>query len=240
MKLRYLLLLPALSLFALAAPSAHAQDVPFTLQLTDTAGYVAPNALIHFDVHVVNSSGSEQTLYVSRIENQLPAGPWMSQICTENTCYGPEENNPAPIVVAAKQSTFVQLSILAGETPNQTAKVTLRFAAGEFAPVALVQSFTATVSTSSVGSENRPVVRLTPVPNPASSSTLLPAKLSSANGLSVRLYDPLGRMAADLTANAQVNSDGVRISLDGLAVGTYYYQLDASGYRGTGTLVVSR
>jgi hypothetical protein len=240
MKIRFLSLLPALCLLAFAASSASAQEFPFTLDIHDTSGVTGPNDYKDFKIDITNSTGSDQTLHVERLSNNINTqNGWMSTICTEEMCYSPTDNAVRPMTLAPKQKTFIKLSITGGTTPNESGTVILSFSSGPFTP-AVQQQFSLMVATSSVASEIRPAVRISPVPNPASSSTLLPAKLTSTNDLSVRIYDPLGRMAADLSASAQLRDGGVQISVDGLSEGTYFYQLDADGYRGTGTLVVSR
>lgn len=246
MKLRYFSTLTALCLLAFASPSAKAQEGNFTIRFQDTSAVIGVADLYKkFYVYIYNNTASEQQVTISRISNELPNGAWSSNICTDDMCYPADLNEIPPITLAPKgdkqrpDSVKMYLWINAGQTPNEQAKVALQFSMGPFNPV-ITQEFSLMLVTSSVLADNRPAVRVAPVPNPASTSTLLPADIVSTEGMSVRLYDPLGRLAADLTSSARLGNGGVTVSLDALAEGTYFYQLDANGYRGTGTLVVSR
>ena len=242
MKLRYLSALSALVLLAFASSTTNAQELPFTFEFQDTSAVVGlgPVGTVYknFYVYITNNTGSEQELVISRVSNALPSASWSSSICTDNLCYPSDVNEIDPIIFKAKERVRIYLTINGGQTANEQAVVALRFANGPFA--SLTQQFTMTVATSSVIADSRPAVRVAPVPNPASSSTLLPANIVSTEGMSVRIYDPLGRLAADLSSTARLGNGGVLISLETLSEGTYFYQLDANGYRGTGTLVVNR
>ena len=239
MKLRYLSALSAFCLLAFASSTTNAQELPFSLRFEDTTAVVGPAGYKDFKIHIANNTGMEQTLYVERVANGLPNGSWSSNICTADLCYPTDVDQADPIVLAPKQAIDIKLTISGGPTPNESATVELKFSTGLFGP-AVTQQFSMTVATSSVFAESRPAVRVAPVPNPASTSTLLPANIVSTEGMSVRIYDPLGRLAADLSSSARLGNGGVLISLETLAEGTYFYQLDANGYRGTGTLVVNR
>lgn len=86
--------------------SLYAQDISFVPH--DTLVYGAPGSEIIFEIDVTNLTASEQTVFIVRTENIMPAG-WTSSLCFD-LCFSSEVDS------IATTSTYGSTPLAPGET----------------------------------------------------------------------------------------------------------------------------
>lgn len=103
MKLKFLKLTGILIFLSV---SLYAQDISFVPH--DTLVYGAPGSEIIFEIDVTNLTASEQTVFIVRTENIMPAG-WTSSLCFD-LCFSSEVDS------IATTSTYGSTPLAPGET----------------------------------------------------------------------------------------------------------------------------
>lgn len=103
MKLKFLKLT---SILIFLSVSLYAQDISFVPH--DTLVYGAPGSEIIFEIDVTNLTASEQTVFIVRTENIMPAG-WTSSLCFD-LCFSSEVDS------IATTSTYGSTPLAPGET----------------------------------------------------------------------------------------------------------------------------
>ena len=79
------------SILIFLSVSLYAQDISFVPH--DTLVYGAPGSEIVFEIDVTNLTASEQTVFIVRTENIMPAG-WTSSLCFD-LCFSSEVDSIA-------------------------------------------------------------------------------------------------------------------------------------------------
>jgi hypothetical protein len=204
----------------------------FTVLVADTALSDTLGSEVVYNMRVVNVSGSDLTLAMSRTQNDLPQ-EWQSSLCLD-LCYSPFVDS------VATTADFGSAPIRAGDTVDVSVHVfpltnpgtgVVRVVLEDVANPSDKQGFTFTTDAiaTSVETDGRMPQRFAleqNYPNPWNPTTTIRYRVGKTGLVSLKLYDALGREVMTLVNETQPPGQYL-VDLDGsgLASGVYLYRL---------------
>jgi hypothetical protein len=241
---KYLSIALMISLFIVVGKS-FAQDITFEPHdtiLSDTLG-----AEIIFLIDVTNVSQTDQTVFVLRTIDDLPAD-WTSSLCFD-LCFAPFVDS------IATDSTFGSTPLSPGETREVslhvfpvmnegTANVQLQAGTFDNPENRITTDFTAIVSTTSVENDDEQPNEyfLTQnYPNPFNPSTKISYGVQEAGVVTIKVYNILGSEVTTLV-NEHKAAGNYEVSFgeSELASGIYIYRLTANNFIQTRKMILEK
>ena len=214
----------------------------------DTLLYGVQGSEIVFEMDIVNISALEQTVFMVRTINNLPAG-WTSSLCFGEICAMPSIDsvsttppNPEPPL---QPGDTLKASVHVNET-NSIATAYLQVQIGTFRNPGIreTKDFTATTDPS-VDVEDEINVNsyelVQNYPNPFNPSTQINYKVSEGGFVNLKVYNILGVKVATLVneykpaGNYQVSFGG-----DDLSSGVYIYNLSVNDFANTRKMILEK
>lgn len=222
-----------------------AQDISFVPH--DTLVYGTPGSEIVFEIDVTNLTAVEQTVFLVRTENDLPAG-WTSSLCFDlcfssevdsiattptygSTPLAPGETRVVSLHVFSDNSIdsgFVQLQ--AGTFHNPTERITADFTAITDPTISVDDN--SVLNTYSL-SQN--------YPNPFNPSTRINYNVGEPGLVQLKVYNILGVEVATLV-NTQQNSGNYTADFNAarLSSGVYFYSLSVNNFTQTRKMILEK
>ncbi len=239
--------------------SIKAQDITFIPQ--DTLLVDALGAEIIFTIHVTNISTQNQTVYMVRTLNDLPAD-WQSSLCF-SLCFAPFIDSIATTTdfgsspLTPGEMREVSLHVFANNNPG-TAHMTIKVGTFRSPDITYTVDLTAVAEPTSVKDETEPVNNFSlsqNYPNPFNPSTKIKYHiplgdsplLGGARGgfVTLKIYDVLGNEVATLvneykpagSYEVEFNpASGIRYPASGI----YFYRLIAGSFTQTRKMILEK
>jgi hypothetical protein len=229
----------------LLAPFAFAQEISF--EPVNTFLYEPPGTEIIFEINVTNLSVQDQTVFIVRTINDLPA-VWTSSLCFD-LCFSSEVDS------IATTSTYGSTPLTPGETrvmslhvftDNTVATGNVQLQAGTFhnPETRITQDFMATTDPS-VGVKDGNIFNTYNLsqnyPNPFNPSTKISYNVGEPGFVQLKVFNVLGVEVATLV-NEQKYSGRYTIDFDAskLSSGVYFYSLSVNNFNQTRKMILEK
>jgi len=229
----------------LLTPLSFAQEISF--EPLNTFLYEPPGTEIVFDVEVTNLSAVEQTVFIVRTINDLPAG-WSTSLCFD-LCFASFVDSIATTV------TFGSTPLSPGETrvvsvhfftDNTVATGTCQLQAGTFhnPESRITHDFIATTDPSvSVNepSQLKSYFLYQNYPNPFNPSTRISYNVGEPGLVQLKVFNILGVEVATLV-NEQKYSGNYTVDFDAskFSSGVYFYSLSVNNFNQTRKMILEK
>jgi hypothetical protein len=228
----------ALIVGAAMLPTAARAQVPFTVDVHDSAVVMREGQTLDLKATITNNDFTQINVRAVRLMNDVPGALWYTAMCFGEQCFPPDMDIAPPARVMPGGSVEFKLTVATEETSYGTGEVRaqIRWDTGEGTD-GVVQTFVVTID----GTSSAPTVELVDeraaYPNPARTSAMIPLDVT-AETARVQLVDAMGRVVVDLR-DAATSADGIRVDVSDVPDGAYFYRVDADGTARTGRVVVA-
>jgi hypothetical protein len=95
-----------------------------------------------------------------------------------------------------------------------------------------------TVNTTGINTVDKNELRTSLYPNPSMGSSRLRVELDQSSRINVGIYNQLGQMVQEISANGQPGKNEITINTVGLSTGVYIVQVKAGQFAGTRKLIL--
>jgi len=249
------MLLNVLWLFILTGNfSIKAQDITFVPR--DTLLVDTLDAEMIFIIDVTNTSMQDQTVYMVRTMNDLPAN-WQSSLCF-SLCFAPFIDSIATTIdfgsspLTPGETREVSLHVFAQTNPG-TAYVKIRAGTFRSPNITYIVNLTASVIPVSVKDDTQTLADFSlsqNYPNPFNPTTKIwytvPSNVKyKKSNVILRIYDMLGREVATLV-NGEKEPGKYEVEFNSLSdiqypvSGIYFYRLQTDGYSQTRKMILEK
>ncbi|HEY6436972.1 MAG TPA: T9SS type A sorting domain-containing protein [Ignavibacteriaceae bacterium] len=243
MKVIYLKLMTTIMFFV--AFNLRAQDISF--EPFNTFLYANPGTEIIFEAEITNLTSMDQTVFLVRTINDLPAG-WTTSLCFD-LCFSSEVDS------IATTSTYGSTPLAPGETrvvsvhffsDNTVATGTCQLQAGTFHDPEnrITHNFIATTDPSvSVNESNLPnSYNLSQnYPNPFNPSTRISYNVGDPGLVQLKIFNSLGVEVATLVNEQQYSGNyEVDFNASRLSSGVYFYSLSVNNFTQTRKMILEK
>ena len=213
-----------IALFGLTAMLGYSQNIVLVNPTTEAGGDV--DSIVYIKLHILNNSGTQQTLTTKRVENNL-APDHKSYFCVGIICYGPGTSIAQdPIIIEpSMEDTSFKGYLNAYGSPG-TSVVKYCFVNGDATDSTCI-TFTYNMGTTGIINNSHNVF-IKAFPNPSSTefSVLYNSEVSYSD-LKLVLYDINGRKINEVS---QGSTEGLMtMSTQNIANGLYVVSLVADG-----------
>jgi len=229
----------------LIAYNLKAQDIAF--EPHNTFLYGDPGTEIIFEADVTNLTTMEQTVFLVRTVNNLPAG-WTSSLCFD-LCFSSEVDSIATTSdfgsspLAPNETRVVSLHVF---TDNTIAAANVQIQAGTFhnPDNRITRDFIATTDPSlSVNGDNLLNIYylFQNYPNPFNPSTRISYNVGEPGLVQLKVYNILGVEVASLVDDYK-NSGNYTINFDAanFSSGVYFYSLSVNNFTQTRKMILEK
>jgi len=236
------------SLFAilfLLTPLSFGQEISF--EPLNTFLYELPGTEVVFEINVTNLSAQDQTVFIVRTINDLPAG-WTSSLCFD-LCFSSEVDS------IATTSTYGSTPLAPGETramslhvftDNSVETGNVQLQAGTFhnPENRITQNFIATTDPSVSVNETIQLKSYSlsqNYPNPFNPSTRISYNVGEPGFVQLKVYNVLGVQVATLV-NEQKYSGNYTVDFDAsrFSSGVYFYSLSVNNFNQTRKMILEK
>lgn len=233
------------SILIFLSVSLYAQDISFVPH--DTLVYGAPGSEIVFEIDVTNLTASEQTVFIVRTENIMPAG-WTSSLCFD-LCFSSEVDS------IATTSTYGSTPLAPGETRVVSLHVFsnssidtgyVQLEAGTFhnPNERITTDYTAitdpTIDVNDINVLNSYSL-LQNYPNPFNPSTKINYTVGEPGLVQLKVYNVLGVEVATLV-NEQKSAGSYSADFNAakLSSGVYFYSISVNNFTQTRKMILEK
>ncbi|NNG26717.1 MAG: T9SS type A sorting domain-containing protein [Ignavibacteriaceae bacterium] len=216
----------------------------------ETTIYEPPGTEIVFDIEIINISALEQTVFLVRTLNNLPAGlGWTSSLCFGELCFSPTQDsvatappNPEPPLQPGDTleasvhvftmnnigTAYVQVQI--GTFRNPGDRTTIDYTATTDLTVGVEDEF----NLNSYELEQN-------YPNPFNPSTQINYNVGESGLVNLKVYNILGKEVTTLV-NEYKPTGRHKVSFDGndLSSGVYIYRLSVNEFTKTRKMILEK
>jgi len=222
-----------------------AQDISFVPH--DTLVYGAPGSELIFEIDVTNLTAVEQTVFLVRTENDLPAG-WSSSLCFD-LCFSSETDS------IATTSTYGSTPLAPGETrpvslhifTDMTADTGyVQLQAGTFhdPDTRITANFTGitdpTIDVNDVSLLNSYSLSQN-YPNPFNPSTKINYSVGEPGYVQLKVYNILGvEIASLINEQKKAGSYAVDFNASKLSSGVYFYSITVNNFTQTRKMILEK
>lgn len=212
--------------------------------LQDTLG--VPDIAFHFEI--INTSLTQQTVFIVRTNNNLPSG-WTSSLCFEEFCF------PSTLDSIVTAPPFPQPPLESGDTLKASLHVTpisnlgngyIQIQIGTLSNrnFRVTIDFTATAILTSIEDENNLVDKYyleQNYPNPFNPSTKINFGLKKAGNVDITLYNILGnKVATLLNGYKSAGNHTINFNASNLSSGVYLYKIISKGFVQTRKMILEK
>lgn len=242
MKLKFLKLT---SILIFLSVSLYAQDISFVPH--DTLVYGAPGSEIIFEIDVTNLTASEQTVFIVRTENIMPAG-WTSSLCFD-LCFSSEVDS------IATTSTYGSTPLAPGETRVVSLHVFsnssidtgyVQLEAGTFHnPNQRIPTNYTAITDPTIGVSDVNVLNTYSLsqnyPNPFNPSTKINYTVGEPGLVQLKVYNVLGIEVATLVDEQKgAGSYSADFNAAKLSSGVYFYSVSVNNFTQTRKMILEK
>ncbi len=221
----------SIALLAFATATAAYAQKSYSIEAPVRDTTLAIRGYFDFPVLVTNTSSSPATIYVNRIQNELPSLEWISYICSRDLCFPPERNNADPVGIGPGAKADYHFSVSCGSTPGEVGRFALEVSDGS-----TTDTLRFTVTVAQGADVDQPTVTvsgpLNAWPSPALDVVNIP--MPAQTGLDVSVMSSQGTLVSRLVSDG---SPSMSLDIRALPSGVYFYQI--AGKR-SGSFVVAR
>lgn len=208
-------------------------DIQVIYSDTLANGTVGINELVLY-AYVKNISQVDQTIFLVRTENEIPAN-WTSALCFDINCYPPNIDSVTTTeIISPGDSIEVSVHFYPDLTVPGTGHVQIQLGSMNHPDVRTIINETATtVATAVTGNSNviRKFALKQNYPNPFNPSTSISFTIPERSNVTLKVYNITGKEIKTLI-NEEKEAGIYNINFDGekLSSGIYFYEITAGKY----------
>ncbi len=184
--------------------------------------------------HVVNISAVDQTVFLVRTEEALPAN-WLSELCFDVNCYPPNVDSVVT-TEAFHPGDTVEISVhfLPDQSVAGTGHVQIQIGTMHNPNDRTIMNLTASTEPSAVNDQINSLNEfrlMQNYPNPFNPSTTISYNIAKRANVSLKIYNITGKEVATLVnGEKEPGSYRVNFNAEKLSSGIYFYKISAGNF----------
>lgn len=213
--------------------SVNAQDIEVIRGDSVIYGTPGVTELVLY-AHVVNISAVDQTVFLVRTEEVLPAN-WLSELCFDVNCYPPNVDSVVTTEAFHPGDTVeVTVHFLPDPSVAGTGHVQIQLGTIHNPNERTTLNLTASTEPSAVDDQTNSLKEFRLVqnyPNPFNPSTTISFNIAQRSNVSLKVYNITGKEVATLVnGEKEPGSYRVNFNAEKLSSGIYFYKISAGNF----------
>jgi hypothetical protein len=225
-------LLTTMNLIASTEPPP-VNDIQVVYSDTVISGTVGMNELVLY-AHVINVSQINQTAFIVRTQNNLPAN-WTSSLCFDVNCYPPDVDSVATTApIPPGDSAEVSVHFYPDLAVPGTGNVQIQIGSANNPDVRTTINESATTEPTAVKGNTNKILKyalMQNYPNPFNPSTSISYAIPQRSFVTLKVYNITGNEIATLVNGEKgAGTYTINYNAEKLSSGIYFYKITAGNY----------
>jgi hypothetical protein len=242
MRIRHLLFY-LLLIFCIPFIQISAQDIEVIRGDSVINGDLGSTELVLY-AHVINISQNNQTIFLVRTINSLPAN-WLSSLCFDVNCYPPNVDSVTTTEVVQPSDTVeVSVHFYPDLAIVGTGHVQIQIGTMHNPTIRTTMNLTATTEPSAVNDQITPINSFKLVqnyPNPFNPTTKISFAIPQTTNVTLKVYNITGNEVATLINQVKgAGTYNVEFNGKNLSSGVYFYKLTAGKFTAVRKMILLR